>query len=86
MEDNEPDLKEQLSQWHIQPPAPGTCPICGTKHPPEFPHNKNSLFYQYSFAQQFGRWPTWADACAHCDEETKSITRRTVEQRGAHWD
>ena len=46
----------------------GTCPECAVKHDPEQPHNRDSLTYQYKFYDQHGRWPTWADAMAHCPD------------------
>jgi hypothetical protein len=49
----------------------GTCPECATDHPPHLPHNQQSLFYQYDFFGKHGRWPTWADAMAHCDQKMK---------------
>lgn len=52
----------------LLPAKEGTCPICATEHEPEMPHNQQSLFYQYRFYGIRGRWPTWADAVAHCDE------------------
>jgi len=46
--------------------------VCGTHHPAELPHNQQSLFYQYNFYNDHGRWPTWKDAMKHCDKDTKS--------------
>lgn len=56
----------------LLPPAPDTCPICAAKHENTAPHNCQSIYYQYRFFGIRGRWPTWADAIAHCDEETQS--------------
>lgn len=55
----------------LLPPAPGKCLICAHEHAPEQPHNRQSLFYQMHFYQEHGRWPTWADAMAHCSDEVK---------------
>ena len=49
------------------------CSVCGSIHDPGFPHNTRSLQYQYSFYAQYGRWPTWEDAMAHCSEKSKAI-------------
>jgi len=57
----------------LLPAAPGTCPLCATKHPPTYPHNGQSLFYLYRFYFEHGRWPTWADAIAHTSEEMKAF-------------
>lgn len=55
----------------LLPPKAGTCPICATVHEPAFPHNAQSLYYQYRFYGIRGRWPTWADALAHCSDDMK---------------
>lgn len=61
---------------------PGTCQICATKHEPEQPHNQQSLAYQYKFYDENGRWPTWADAMAHCSDEIRDYWTRELEKRG----
>lgn len=60
----------------------GTCPMCAVAHDPGMPHNRDSLCYQYKFYDQHGRWPTWADAMAHCTPKVKAIWRRELETRG----
>lgn len=55
----------------LLPPKEGSCPICATEHKPEMPHNQQSLYYQYRFYGIRGRWPTWADALAHCRDDVK---------------
>lgn len=49
----------------------GTCPECAVVHPPEAPHNQQSLAYQYAFREKHGRWPTWHDAMRHCAPEVR---------------
>lgn len=62
-----------LKDMKIMPIAnPDACPICGTEHDPTLPHNRDSLYYQYSFFKKNGRYPTWDDATAHCPPEIKS--------------
>lgn len=60
----------------------GTCPMCGTAHAPEFPHNQQSLTYQYKFYDQNGRFPSWADAMAHCTEDIKAYWTKELKARG----
>ena len=60
----------------------GTCPECAVAHNPGIPHNKQSLVYQYHFYDQHGRWPTWADAMAHCSEEMKEQWKAALKERG----
>lgn len=49
------------------------CTECADKShtDPTEPHNNQSLYYQYKIYAANGRWPTWVDAMAHCDEATK---------------
>ena len=67
----------------LLPPPKDTCPICATKHDPGLPHNQQSLYYQYRFYGNRGRWPTWADAIAHCSEGMKEHWRTELQQMGA---
>ena len=61
---------------------PGQCPDCRELHPPEEPHNADSLFFQYSFREQHGRWPTWEDAAAHCEPAMQAIVREVLAEHG----
>lgn len=67
----------------LRPPvAPGQCADCAVFHAPNLPHNRDSLFYQYSFYEQNGRWPTWADAMAHCSDEMKAAWVAALAEKG----
>lgn len=61
---------------------PGTCQMCAVAHDPEMPHNQQSLAYQYKFYDQHGRFPTWADAMAHCSDEVKAQWREALAEHG----
>lgn len=61
---------------------PGQCAECAVVHEPHEPHNQQSLFYQYSFREKHGRWPTWTDAMAHCSDDIKAITRQVLKENG----
>lgn len=67
----------------LLPPKEGTCAACAVEHRDDQPHNQQSLYYQYRFYGLRGRWPTWADAIAHCDRETQSMWRRALVAKGA---
>lgn len=69
-------------KWMIVPPIPGSCPICAAKHEKEEPHNRDSLYYKVQFYNKHGRMPTWADAMAHCDEDTKEKWKGALIARG----
>lgn len=71
-----------LGGFALLPPKPGTCATCATKHAAELPHNQQSLFYQYNFYGQTGRWPTWVDAMAHCSEPMKAEWIKALRVRG----
>jgi len=43
---------------------------------------RDSLAYQYYFFDQHGRWPTWADAMAHCGENMKTAWTKALTERG----
>ncbi|QDT94807.1 hypothetical protein [Gimesia aquarii] len=68
----------------LLPPKEGTCPVCAVDHEPEMPHNQQSLYYQYRFKLVRGRWPTWADAIAHCDDEMRVYWKEQLVKLG-HW-
>ncbi len=77
-----------FSAWTVLGPAPGLCQACAVDHPPEMPHNRQSLHYQYWFRSREAkegreeRWPTWADAMAHCDEETRLVWTMALREHG----
>jgi hypothetical protein len=67
----------------LLPPKEGVCPICAVDHKPEMPHNAQSLYYQYRFRSARGRWPTWADAVAHCTADMQEYWRQSLKDEGA---
>jgi hypothetical protein len=77
---------KHIGVFGMMPAAPGTCPECATDHEPETPHNQQSLFYQYRFCNDHGRWPTWLDAMAHCTDEMRALWRIELLKRGVKLD
>lgn len=73
---------KHLGGFSLLPAKEGTCPECATAHDPAMPHNQQSLFYQYSFYNEHGRWPTWADAMAHCTDEVKAAWTEALAEHG----
>lgn len=64
-------------------PAPeGACPECAANHDPSEPHDQQSLFYQYHFYYEHDRWPTWADAIAHCADDVKQAWTEALAELG----
>lgn len=66
----------------LMPTKPGVCPKCGIDHPEDQPHNRDTLLYQYTFYDEYGRWPSWADAMAHCSEAVKAVWTRELTNHG----
>ena len=75
-------LKEKHGIVLIGKVPDGLCPECATKHEPHMPHNKQSLAYQLKFYDAHGRFPTWADAMAHCPPEIKKAWSEELKKRG----
>ena len=76
--------KTETVKFGILPPKAGYCSVCGTDHEPAMPHNAQLLYYQYAFYGEHGRWPTWADAVAHCAPETQAAWKAELTRLG-HW-
>lgn len=72
----------KLGGFTLLPAKKGTCEQCATAHPPEQPHNQQSLFWQYWFYGKHGRWPKWADAMEHCSEKMKADWTRALAEHG----
>lgn len=70
--------------WQLLPAAPGLCSQCAIDHEPELPHNPQSMHYQYAFYAEHGRWPTWEDALAHCDDEMYEAWRAGLAEHDVH--
>lgn len=75
-------LSTKTVQAAILPPGKGKCQECGIAHDPRQPHDQQSLAYAYSFYGKHRRWPTWADAMAHCDEQTRATWTKALEEKG----
>ncbi len=61
---------------------PGTCSMCATEHDSAQPHNLLSLAYQYKFYDEYGRWPTWEDAMAHCSKDVQAKWIKALKEYG----
>ena len=77
-----PKPEEGSGRLLLMPARPGTCPECATAHAPELPHNQPSLYYQYRFYAEHGRWPDWHDAMRHCSSETKAAWTAALSEQG----
>ena len=78
MEDN----KTIEGKFILLPAPPDKCKECAVDHPPEYPHNKDSLYYQYHFYSEHNRWPTWEDAMVHCSDGMKDIWIKALKEKG----
>jgi hypothetical protein len=70
----------------LLPPKAGVCQTCAVDHDPSLPHNRDSLYFQYAFYKEHGRWPTWLDAMAHCTPEMRSQWTKLLGERGVRVD
>lgn len=68
-------VEEKQNSMMLLGPPPDKCQVCASDHPHDQPHNAQSLYYQYAFYSERGRWPTWTDAMAHCTDEVKAEWR-----------
>lgn len=75
----------KVGDFQLLRARPGTCQVCATDHPPEFPHNQQSMHYHYWFLGAHGRWPTWADAVAHCSPQMQEYWKQEVPAQGGKW-
>lgn len=71
-----------MEEIRIKPPGPHACRICATVHRPEYPHDRDSLYYQNWFYRRHKRFPTWFDAMAHCSEKIRAEYTETLARRG----
>lgn len=77
------EVKESRGGMFLLPPRPGVCQICAHDHPPDAPHDAQSLYYQQRFYLEQGRWPTWKDAIKHCAPEVQAAWEAELRKRGA---
>lgn len=68
--------------WKMLPPAPDRCPICAVDHAHDEPHDAQSVYYQMRFRAAHGRYPTWADALAHCAPEVRASWEAGIRKMG----
>ena len=64
--------KTTRGRRHLAPPGPMVCQTCAVRHEPDLPHDLYSLYFQYWFYAEYRRWPSWADAMAHCTAEVQA--------------
>lgn len=67
----------------LLPAGEGKCPRCAVDHEPGQAHNQQSLFWQYHFYSQRGRWPTWKDAIEHCAPDLREFWEKELKKQGA---
>lgn len=57
---------------------PPPCQQCGCPHERDWPHDRDSLRYQFTFQQTHQRPPTWSDAMAHCSRSVRLAWRQKL--------
>jgi hypothetical protein len=76
-------LKTETIPMRLLPPRAGLCAVCAVDHPPEMPHNPQSLYWQMAFNTDHGRAATWADAVAHCTGQMRAKWELELKRMGA---
>lgn len=77
---------EDGNEVRLYPPGGDVCTMCATKHKKDEPHNIRSLYYQYVFYRNNGRFPTWRDAIAHCPDDVKERWEQRLKAQGISLD
>jgi hypothetical protein len=80
MTDKDPNVK--VMPMTLLPPKKGACQECGSEHPPEFPHNPESLYWHTKRRLKGEEPPTWNDALAHCAPEIREAWVAALRERG----
>ncbi|MHB1651419.1 MAG: hypothetical protein ACYCVD_02945 [Desulfitobacteriaceae bacterium] len=82
MKEDQIKVIDLAKEGTLLPCAPDVCQECAIKHEPDVPHDQQSLYYQYKFYQQHGRWATWEDAMAHCTPEMQRAWKKELKSIG----
>ena len=69
----------------LLPPPKDSCPVCARKHDPHLPHDATTMYHQYRFYGIRGRWPSWADAAAHCAPDVIEAWKQAMAMQGVKW-
>lgn len=70
----------------LMPAKPGVCPKCGRDHEAGWPHDRDSLLFQYTFFDEHGYFPSWNDALEGCSEGVKAYWTEQLTARGINPD
>lgn len=80
------DPRGKQATWTLLPPPPDVCSQCARDHDPNMPHDLQQMYYKYAFYAEHDRWPTWADAMAHCETWVQDQWREALRERGIEVD
>lgn len=75
-------IREESGSMMMLPAKEGTCQECAVDHDPTYPHNAQSMHYQYKFYNEHGRWPGWKEAMDHCSEQMKVHWIKELKKHG----
>ena len=74
------EVTQSVSRGMMLPAKEGTCEWCAVEHKSNLPHDATSMFYQYRFYNENGRWPDWRDALAHCLDKMKEFWKSELKK------
>lgn len=63
----------EVKTMTLLPPAPDACQECAVKHPPEQPHNPQSLYWATKRKMESKPPPTWEIALEHCPQDVYDL-------------
>lgn len=72
----------KTKDFKLPPARPGLCAVCDYDHAEDMAHHLHNFFYETRFRKQYGRAPTWADACAHLSDKHRWAWRTMMEGLG----
>lgn len=75
-------MSGHLEPMKLLPCRPDVCQECAVDHEQQLPHDAQSLYYQYKFYGEYGRWPTWKDAVAHCHKKVRDACEAKLREMG----
>ena len=70
------------SAMTLLPPAADACQVCAREHPPEQPHDAQSLYWATARAMEGRSNATWHEAMEHCSAEVRAAWSERLVLKG----
>lgn len=79
-------MPEPATGLTLLPPATDACQVCARKHPPEQPHDAQSLFWATARAMEGRPSASWNEALEHCAPVVRDSWVESLVERGVDLD